>query len=631
MTRLPLRVKLAVLARSLLIQGSWNYRTMVGTGMGFTLLPALRHLHRKPDELDEAVARHSMPFNAHPYLAELAIGSLVRLETDGADAQTVGRFRSAVGGPLGALGDRVVWAVWLPLTALVGLVAFEAGLGAGTAVVLFLALYNAGHFLLRCTPDPGAAEFVNKPPGLPAWRAASAITRGEGRDGGERKEHHGRAHARRGAGKRMTIRAMGTTPTEASIALAELVHRGFDLEDEDSVSRRPRRLPGRRASPSDASACSAGACPTVPHDGGAGGSGRRGDRALPRIPGSMGAHPARGTQAGTEERLGPVEARIFEPQLLMLDDDELSRGRLRYIRENRLTAARAFEWRMLELQALWIRTANPMVLDRLNDLEDLQVRLLHRLLDLPDPGDLARRRGDPPIVVARNLTPSLTVQMDPETVRASRPTWARARPTGPSWPARWAFRRGGARRHLDARQGGPGGHRRRADRPASSWTPTSATTPGLRERRSDPGVGGGDRGHRAARLGDEGRAAGALRANLDLPGGGGRPGARGRGGGTLPHRVPGRGAQPRCPARRSSTRPTGTWRRPSRVGTVFIRTFDLGGDKFPMFLHMPAEENPFLGWRAIRVCLDEPELFRTQLRAILRATAHGDVRIMLPW
>jgi phosphotransferase system enzyme I (PtsI) len=63
---------------------------------------------------------------------------------------------------------------------------------------------------------------------------------------------------------------------------------------------------------------------------------------------------------------------------------------------------------------------------------------------------------------------------------------------------------------------------------------------------------------------------------------------------------------------------------------VIIRTFDLGGDKFPMFLHMPREENPFLGWRAIRVCLDQPELFLPQLRAILRATAHGDVRIMLP-
>lgn len=64
--------------------------------------------------------------------------------------------------------------------------------------------------------------------------------------------------------------------------------------------------------------------------------------------------------------------------------------------------------------------------------------------------------------------------------------------------------------------------------------------------------------------------------------------------------------------------------------SVIIRTFDLGGDKFPMFLHMPEEENPFLGWRAIRVCLDVPDLFRTQLRAILRASVYGDVRIMVP-
>lgn len=63
---------------------------------------------------------------------------------------------------------------------------------------------------------------------------------------------------------------------------------------------------------------------------------------------------------------------------------------------------------------------------------------------------------------------------------------------------------------------------------------------------------------------------------------------------------------------------------------VYIRTFDLGGDKFPLFLRMPVEENPFLGWRAIRVCLDMPDMFRAQLRALLRATAHGDVRIMLP-
>jgi phosphotransferase system enzyme I (PtsI) len=62
---------------------------------------------------------------------------------------------------------------------------------------------------------------------------------------------------------------------------------------------------------------------------------------------------------------------------------------------------------------------------------------------------------------------------------------------------------------------------------------------------------------------------------------------------------------------------------------VVIRTFDVGGDKLPIGGH-PAEANPFLGWRAIRMCLDEPELFRTQLRALMRAAMHGDVRVMLP-
>jgi phosphotransferase system enzyme I (PtsI) len=62
---------------------------------------------------------------------------------------------------------------------------------------------------------------------------------------------------------------------------------------------------------------------------------------------------------------------------------------------------------------------------------------------------------------------------------------------------------------------------------------------------------------------------------------------------------------------------------------VVIRTFDMGGDKLPVGGY-PTEANPFLGWRAIRMCLDEPELFKTQLRALLRAAMHGDVRIMLP-
>lgn len=63
---------------------------------------------------------------------------------------------------------------------------------------------------------------------------------------------------------------------------------------------------------------------------------------------------------------------------------------------------------------------------------------------------------------------------------------------------------------------------------------------------------------------------------------------------------------------------------------VIIRTFDLGGDKIPEEQSGQPEANPFLGRRAIRICLEHPELFKTQLRAILRASAHGQVRLLLP-
>jgi len=63
---------------------------------------------------------------------------------------------------------------------------------------------------------------------------------------------------------------------------------------------------------------------------------------------------------------------------------------------------------------------------------------------------------------------------------------------------------------------------------------------------------------------------------------------------------------------------------------VIIRTMDLGGDKSPKCIKIPPETNPFLGWRAIRICLEMPELFKEQIRAILRANALGNVKIMLP-
>jgi len=64
--------------------------------------------------------------------------------------------------------------------------------------------------------------------------------------------------------------------------------------------------------------------------------------------------------------------------------------------------------------------------------------------------------------------------------------------------------------------------------------------------------------------------------------------------------------------------------------TVTIRTLDLGGDKFISSLQIPKDMYPFLGWRAIRFCLARPDIFKTQLRAILKASVYGKIRLMYP-
>lgn len=64
--------------------------------------------------------------------------------------------------------------------------------------------------------------------------------------------------------------------------------------------------------------------------------------------------------------------------------------------------------------------------------------------------------------------------------------------------------------------------------------------------------------------------------------------------------------------------------------TVIIRTLDLGGDKFLSQLEIPQEMNPFMGWRAIRFCLARPDIFKTQMRAILRASSFGKLKMMYP-
>lgn len=142
--------RIRLLLRSLLVQGSWNYRTMQGAGLAFALTPALLRLYGDDRQaLSAALERHSAFFNAHPYLATVAVAAVARMESDGVSPDEIERFKSAIVSPLGSLGDRLVWARWRPLTALLALAVFLAGAPWWAAATVFLALYNGMHLLLR--------------------------------------------------------------------------------------------------------------------------------------------------------------------------------------------------------------------------------------------------------------------------------------------------------------------------------------------------------------------------------------------------------------------------------------------------------------------------------------------------
>lgn len=332
----------------------------------------------------------------------------------------------------------------------------------------------------------------------------------------------------------------------------------------------------------------------------------------------------------TETRLGPVEARIFDPQILMLDDPEVVEGTRLYVAEHRLSAARAFDWRMLELKERWARASHPPLMDRLNDLEDLKLRVLGRLLGLAGPWDLDLAE-EGTVVVAPDLTPSFAAHLDPAKVvavatdeGARTSHWAiLARslrlPVVAGLGSVCATAQDGQTMIVDGRVGRvvlnpDAADRERFERRRSALlaTPRSAANASART------------------LTTLDRTPVVLRANLDLPAEADRArehGAAGVGLLRTEFLVAGRASPPDEEEQYAAYRGA-VEAFPGEA--VIVRTFDLGGDKFPLFLRAPAERNPLLGRRGARVYRDEPELLATQIRALLRAAVHGDLRIMVP-
>jgi len=335
-------------------------------------------------------------------------------------------------------------------------------------------------------------------------------------------------------------------------------------------------------------------------------------------------------QVRAEDRAGVDEARIFDAQILMLEDKDFVGGVAELIRENHLTAEKAFEFKTLEVRDLWTSVGSPLLKERLADLTGVAIRVIQHLMHRGD-ADVWDSISQPSILVARELSPGLTVQLDREHVvgliseEGTRTSHAAILAHSIGIPAIFGLRDAvarlpqGAMVILDGTRGTV----------LRDPTPEEVAEAERREAR---------RHELAAHL-EEAVAQPsvtldgvhvALRGNVDLPDeieAAQAHGAEGVGLLRTEFLITGHSVLP------SEDEQAAYFR---RVGDAFpgypvvVRTYDLGGDKFPAPFRTAPEPNPFLGWRAIRVCLDEPEMFRTQIRAVLRAAAHGDIHLMLP-
>ncbi len=328
---------------------------------------------------------------------------------------------------------------------------------------------------------------------------------------------------------------------------------------------------------------------------------------------------------------GLEESQIFEAQILMVRDQDFLASVERLIQENNLSAETAFEFKALELRVAFSGTSNLRMRERLADLSATQIRVLRVLMGSTD-DELASIRDDQhAIVVAHELSPGLTVQLDRDHLlglvseEGTRTSHAAILAHSLGIPA--VMGAAGAFDRIKA------GDMLLIDGQAGTIiiepTPEElevARTQATRRHKLDLELEGAT-GQPAVT--PDGFAL-TLMSNVDLPEEidlAVKYGAEGVGLLRTEFLVTGRSHVPTEEEQLEYFR---------RVGAAFptelvvIRTYDLGGDKFPAAFETQPEANPFLGWRSIRVCLDRPEIFRPQLRAMLRIAAERHIRVMLP-
>ena len=331
------------------------------------------------------------------------------------------------------------------------------------------------------------------------------------------------------------------------------------------------------------------------------------------------------------ERAGEEESRIFDAQIMMVQDPDFLASVEQVIRVNRFAAETAYEFKALELRQLFSGSGSAHLRDRLSDLHAIQMRMLYRLLGRREEELLAVSSDEQVVVVTHELSPGLTVQLDRDYVvgliseEGTRTSHAAILAHSLGIPAVMGVAgaldriQAGAQVLLDGQSG------------VVVLDPTRAELEDARTRVSrrqrfamqlEAAV------EQPAETPDGVRV--TVLGNVDLPDEiemAVRHGAEGVGLLRTEFLLGGRATMP------TEDEQVDYFRRVASAfpgQPVVIRSYDLGGDKFPAAFHAPDEANPFLGWRSIRVCLDQPEFFRDQLRAVLRAAAGRDIRLMLP-
>lgn len=328
--------------------------------------------------------------------------------------------------------------------------------------------------------------------------------------------------------------------------------------------------------------------------------------------------------------MGAEEGSIFDAHLLVLEDRTLLDEVLRNIQEQKVNAEYAFHTVAEKYATALAAIEDDYLRERATDMRDVTTRVLNNLMGRQEEVDI-RKLEEPCIIVSYDLSPSTTAQMDRKTVLGfatdigGKTSHSAIMARSLRIPAVVGLKN--LSRELETGQyallDGFNGN--------IILNPTDATLfeygqiirnqVSLEEKLKDiqgkPAVTLD--GHRLM-----------LSANVEHPNDSNEvtnSGAEGVGLFRTEYLFINRSTLPTEDEQCDAYRTLAATLKPH---PVVIRTLDLGGDKFLSNLELPAEMNPFLGWRAIRFCLQEKPVFRTQLRAILRASAEGNVKMMYP-